>query len=155
MITLVKISKPELIKVVAISYEGDQELFDKYHIGKMDFKSCVFSTMEMIRDAALEKELRYYKVVYQKKPVGYIVEFDNFLYSFGLNIKFRKKDILAAWWIEIKKIMGGKFITMLYENNLRAIKHLERQGFVAMPVDKENHSVTLIYNSSHHNLKIA
>lgn len=148
MVTLTKISKPELIKAVSIAYEGDHELFEKYHIGKMNFMQCVFSTMDMIRDCAEERELRYYKAIYKKQPIGYVVCFDEFLYSYGINIKFRKKDILIEWWEEVKKIMGGKFMTMLYENNLRAIEFLKKQKMEVFMEDKDNHSVTLIYNPS-------
>ena len=155
MVTLVKISKPELLESVAISYEGDNDLFLKYHIAPMDFMNCVMATMGMILDTAKEKELRYYTVIYKKKKIGYVVEFDDFLYSYGINIKFRKKDILIAWWREVSRVMGGKFMTMLYLNNTRCITHLRKQGFEIFQEDKLNNCVTLIYNSSHNKLKIA
>ena len=155
MVSLVKISKPELIKMISVAYEGDTELFDKYHVGKMGFMDCVFSTMDMIRDCAVERELRYYKVVYQKIGIGYVVEFDDFLYSYGINIKYRKKPILIAWWNAVRSIMGNNFMTMLYENNIRAIEHLKLQGFEVLIEDKENHSVTLVYNKNKNRLKVA
>ncbi len=155
MVRLVKISKPELLPNVAIAYEDDTELFDKYHIAKMGFMDCVVATMGMIMDASVEKDLRYYKVLYKNESVGYVVEFDNFLYSYGINIKFRKKDILIDWWQQVKNIMGGNFMTMLYENNSRAVQFLEKNGMETMHVDKENHSIVLVYNPSLKKLKVA
>lgn len=155
MIRLVKISKPELLESVAISYEGDNDLFEKYHIAQMDFMNCVVATMGMILDTAKEKDLTYYTVMYNKNKIGYVVVFEDFLYSYGINIKFRKKNILISWWAEVVKIMKGKFITMLYLNNERAISFLKKQHMVVMQEDKENNYITLMYNSSHNKLKIA
>ena len=155
MVKLVKISKPQLLESVAIAYENDTELFEKFHVAPMDFMNCVLATMGMIMDTANEKELRYYNVIYNKQIIGYIVEFDDFLYSYGININFRKKDILIAWWAEVTKVMHGKFMTMLYCNNFRARQFLEKQRMQVVQEDKENNYVTFIYNSSHNKLKIA
>jgi hypothetical protein len=143
MITIKKISKSELPKLVAISYEKDEELFDKYHIGKMNFPQAVLSTLDLIDDASKELKLSYYKVVYQKQPIGYFVTFDGYLYSFGISMKFRKKDILVGWFVAVKKVLGLNFRAMLYENNTRAISHLEKQGMKVIDIDQETKIVTL------------
>jgi len=143
MITIKKISKSELPKLVAISYEKDEELFDKYHIGKMNFPQAVLSTLDLIDDASQKLKLSYYKVVYQKQPVGYFVTFDGYLYSFGISMKFRKKDILVGWFVAVRKVLGLNFRAMLYENNTRAISHLEKQGMKVIDIDQETKIVTL------------
>lgn len=143
MITIKKISKSELPKLVAISYEKDEELFDKYHIGKMNFPQAVLSTLDLIDDASKELKLSYYKVVYQKQPIGYFVTFDGYLYSFGISMRFRKKDILVGWFVAVKKVLGLNFRAMLYENNTRAISHLEKQGMKVIDIDQETKIVTL------------
>jgi len=143
MITIKKISKSELPKLVAISYEKDEELFDKYHIGKMNFPQAVLSTLDLIDDASQQLKLSYYKVVYQKQPIGYFVTFDGYLYSFGISMKFRKKDILVGWFVAVKKVLGLNFRAMLYENNTRAISHLEKQGMKVIDIDQETKIVTL------------
>lgn len=143
MITIKKISKSELPKLVAISYEKDEELFDKYHIGKMNFPQAVLSTLDLIDDASQKLKLSYYKVVYQKQPIGYFVTFDGYLYSFGISMKFRKKDILVGWFVAVRKVLGLNFRAMLYENNTRAISHLEKQGMKVIDIDQETKIVTL------------
>jgi hypothetical protein len=143
MITAKKISKSELPKLVAISYEKDEELFDKYHIGKMNFPQAVLSTLDLIDEASKTFKLNYYKVIYQKQPIGYFVTFNNYLYSFGISMRHRKKDVLIGWFNEVKKTLGKEFLAMLYENNTRAISHLEKQGMKIVDIDNESKIVTL------------
>jgi len=143
MITIKKISKSELPKLVGISYERDEELFEKYHIGKMNFPQAVLSTLDLIDDASKQLNLSYYKVIYQKQPIGYFVTFGNYLYSFGIAIKYRKKDILVGWFLAVKKVLGKQFRALLYENNTRAISHLEKQGMKIIDIDNETKIVTL------------
>jgi len=143
MITIKKISKSELPKLVAISYERDEELFEKYHIGKMNFPQSVLSTLDLIDEASQQFKLSYYKVIYQKQPIGYFVTFGDYLYSFGISMKFRKKDILVGWFLGVKKVLGKQFKALLYENNTRAISHLEKQGMKIVDIDNETKIVTL------------
>lgn len=143
MITEKKISKSELPSLVAISYENDQELFDKYHVGKMNFPTAILSTLDLIDEASREFKLSYYKVIYQKKPIGYFVIFDGYLYSFGIAMKYRKKEILQGWFQCVKKVLPKHFRALLYENNTRAISHLEKQGMKVVDVDPETKIVTL------------
>jgi len=143
MITIKKISKSELPKLVAISYERDEELFEKYHIGKMNFPQAVLSTLDLIDEASQRFKLSYYKVIYQKQPIGYFVTFGDYLYSFGISMRFRKKDILVKWFLGLRKVLGKQFKALLYENNTRAISHLEKQGMKIIDIDNETKIVTL------------
>src|SRR5580704_7085609 len=99
MIRLVKISKNEIQELIEIAYKDDQKLLDEYHIAKFTHTyEAVLSTMGMINEMAEQRKLIYWKVLYDKKPIGYVVTFEDFLYSFGINIKFRVKKVLAEWW---------------------------------------------------------
>jgi hypothetical protein len=142
MIRFVKISKNELQELVELAYKGDQELLDKYHVGKFTLFEAVSSTMGMINEMSEQQKLTYYKVLWQKKAIGYVVVFQDFLYSFGVNIKFRIAEILTSWWNEIMKVLGGRFICMLFKNNTRAIEYLERRGMRIL--DEKEHSITLV-----------
>lgn len=142
MIKLIKISKYQVRPLVEISYEGDADLFDKYHLSKMEFSGCVDSTMELIEGASREKVLTYYKVLLQKKPIGYVITCPNVLYSYAIAVKYRKKKILMEWWGAVKSLFSGVFATGLYENNTRAILFLQRQGMII--VEKNGNLVTLL-----------
>jgi hypothetical protein len=146
MVTIKKISKTELPKLIEMSYEDDFELFDKYHVIQTDFFGAVVSQLQMIHEMAEEFDLNYYKVIFQKKPIGYFVTFDKFLYSFCINKRYRTKDNLIGWFKGVKKALGAEFQTMLYKNNTRAIDHLVKQGMKIVDENEENNTVILIYN---------
>jgi hypothetical protein len=123
---------------------GDDDLLLKYHLAPMSLIDAVKSTFGMIASASKIKKLTYYKVLYNKQPIGYTVTFDNNLYSYAINKKFRKKDILVAWWNEIKETLSDNFMSMLYSNNERAKNFLIKNG---MKVFDEKDNVITFINS--------
>lgn len=145
MVELKKISKFDLPKAVRIAYEGDAELFEKYHVGKFDLDGAVASTLNMIFQMVEweDLEMDYYSVMFNGEAIGYICTYPNNLYSFGINKKYRKKEVLLDWWEAVKSIFNGKFITMLYPNNTRAIRFLKKMGMVEVD-GVENNCITLL-----------
>ena len=150
MVTCKKISKAELPKLIELSYIGDVDLIEKYHHmnmkGRATFEMAIISTLNNIHDVSKEFDLRYHKVIFDKKPIGYFVTFDGFLHSFAIAKKYRKKDILIGWFDCVKKILGNKFYSMLYDHNTRAINHLVKQGMKIIEVSEEDERVTLLYS---------
>jgi hypothetical protein len=147
MITIKKISINELPNLVAMSYEGDFDLMHKYYHIKLGFQDMINTTLVYIYQMASMKKLSYYKVIYRKNAIGYFVTFDNnFLYSFAINKKYRKKEILTKWWNKVEKELGETFYCGLYECNERAIKFLEKNGMKVIDVDQESKTVTLANN---------
>jgi hypothetical protein len=130
MIELKKISLSDLKEGVEVAYDGDFELFEKYHILPMGFEDCVKSTMEMIEEMDKLVNMDYYLVVYKRKIIGYVCKFDDFLYSYGISPKYRSKNILISWWNEIKRLMPNVFTTGLYDNNSRAASFLIKNGMM-------------------------
>lgn len=145
MIRIKKISINELPEIVKFSYENDSELFEKYFGLAKNFMGCVNSQLAMIYEMAERKKLSYYKVVFQDKTIGYFVIFDGVLYSFAINIRYRKKDILQKWWQLMKSKLGNKFACYLYEWNERAINFLLKNGMKIYDKDEESKTVALIY----------
>jgi hypothetical protein len=144
MITIKKISLNELPPLVQYSYLDDYDLFDEYFTGADNYMGCVNAQLIMIYEMAGSTRMNYYKVIYQKKAIGYVVSFENCLYSFCINIKYRKKDILLNWWDKVNKVMNKNFICSLYKQNERAIKFLQKNGMEIVEEDAENQIVTLI-----------
>lgn len=148
MITIKKISKSEIPSLIATAYEGDTELFEKYcsaklRTDKVDFPIAVLNTLDIIDEVSTAYKLSYYKVIYQKKAIGYFVTFDKFLHSFAINKKYRNREVLVGWFEQVKKVLGKNFMCMLYDINTRAIAHLERQGMKIIDRDEEHKTVTL------------
>lgn len=144
MLTIKKISKPELPELVKISYAGDSELIEKFHPAKSDEQGSVDNTLQWVDDVSKEHDCSYYKVCYNKKPIGYFVVFKEFLYSFCINIKYRKKEILMSWWQKVKYVLGNTFKTMLYTENYRAIAFCLRNG---MKVQGQQDNVITLINT--------
>lgn len=130
MMYLKKIKLHVLYDLIRIAYEDDSDLLNKYHIKKLDLMSAVDSTFKMIYDASKIEKLINYAVIYDKKPIGYVTVFKDgtCLYSYAISVKYRKKEILREWFDKVEKVLSPDFYTMLYSNNLRAAKFLEKMG---------------------------
>ncbi len=143
MVILEEITKQELPDLIRIAYEGDKDLLDKYHVDKFDIHGAVASTLFMIAETENGVDMTHYKVALGDISIGYISVFENFLYSFGINKEYRKKEILIEWFEKVKEVLGYKFITMIYPNNSRAINFLKKQGMKIVNGIKED-VITLI-----------
>lgn len=144
MVTVKKISVNELPVLVKTSYEGDGDLSKNFVNVQSDYMANVNSELFDIYELSSFKKLKYYKVIYQKKPIGYFVTFDNTLYSFGINVNYRKKDILLYWWKELKKTLNKGFNCFLNDKNERAIRFLEKNNMRIVDRDSEHKIVNLV-----------
>lgn len=142
MIKVIKISKGQLNNLVRLSYEGDTDMRNKFHSVVGSVEDITNETIEMIDNASKQYEMFYYKVLFDKEPIGYFVCGKQLLYSFAVAVKFRKKEILMKWWDNIKAVLGKIFTTVLYEHNTRAISFLEKQGMEVYK--REGNLVSLI-----------
>ena len=148
MISVKKISLNNLPELIRTSYEGDKDILATQHVVPFEnIDDATTMTFGMIKDMAAEKDLVYYKVVYKKKSIGYFVTFDKFLFSFGINIKFREKDILKGWWQKVVSSLEKNFMCILYPHQARAIEFLKKNGMIVAEVDKVNNSVILIHKT--------
>lgn len=142
MVKIDKISKFKLLELIEKSYQGDNDLFNKYHVVKGDAQSLAVETMGMIERASQDLDLTYFKVILNKEPIGYFVISKQLLYSFAINKKYRTKEVLVNWWKYVKMVLGKAFTTILYSNNTRAINFLKKNGMEVFKTD--GNLVTLI-----------
>lgn len=135
MVKVSKVSKNEIKRLVEIAFNGDSDLVEKYHIINKGFSEAVDSTVGRIIDTSRIYDYKFFKVLHEKKPVGFFVVGNQVLYSFGINIKYRTKNILANWWELVKKELGSQFMSMLYSKNERAVNYLKNRGMVVSDDD--------------------
>lgn len=128
MVELIEIEKGDLPWLVYVAYKDDKDLWNKYHVEKLTLVDAVVSTLKMVEISAAEMELNYYKVRMEDENIGYVVVSGNHLYSFGINIHWRTKEILKEWWELVTGILGESFTCLLFSNNERAIKYLKNRG---------------------------
>jgi len=144
MINLIKISIFELPELIRFCYTGDEGGLDKYYKNPIDVKSvdeAVDCTMGMIN----ELELGHYKIMFGETVIGYSSICENCLYSFAINKWYRSNLIKDKWFEKVKELLGGKFMVVLYPENIRAIRFFERQGMELVEGVQEN-MVTLLNN---------
>lgn len=149
MVKLIQISKEELHGLVHIAYEGDYDLLDKYHIKKFNLESAVSSTLEMIDGMSKQLELKYFSVEWQGTQIGYVIISGDFLYSFGISIYHRTKNILKSWWDCLLLVMGDRIKVGLLSNNTRAIEYMKKRGLEitwSNPENKKINEVLLTLN---------
>lgn len=142
MVTVKKVSYFRLYKLISLAFQDDVELLNKYHVVNTGITDSVNDTFDRIGITSKEYQLKYFKVLYFNKPIGFFVIGQNLLYSFGINIKYRKSYILRWWWDFVKKELNHNFITMIYTKNIRTLSFLKKQGMVE--VQTEDNIVTLI-----------
>jgi len=144
MVELVKIEQDELRDYIEISYCGDLDLLQKYHVNQYDLDSAVDETLRMIEITSLGIDMKYFGVEENGEKIGYLCTFTHNLYSYAINIKYRTKEVLISFWEKIKEVMKESFITMLFPNNTRAIGWLKKCGMDEVK-DVEDNAVVLIY----------
>ena len=139
MTELHEIYLSDLPGYVKIAFDGDSDLLSNIHISPGSLDHCVDNTMGMIMENAsfYDKDMRVFRVERGDEVIGYTVviineKAPNELYSFGINIKYRKKDILLCWLSEVEKILGKPYYIVLWSKNQRAIDFFEKNGFLVL-----------------------
>lgn len=152
MVELIKIDPGDLQKLVSIAYWEDYELFRRYHIKQFDnIYDAVKATMDMMEEFNKVLPLTYWAVIHEGYPIGYMASYQQFLYSFGINIRRRKKEILMEWMAALRKEFGYDFFCCLESGNTRCIEFLQKNHMVIDYVDSDNNFVKLINEYSGQN----
>ena len=143
MVTISRTTKRKSNKLIEIAFLGDTDLIEKYHAVNDNMQDSVLHTIERIDICSMAYELTFYKVEVDGESAGFFVTGDNFLYSFGLNLRFRKKEVLQQWWAMICRELKPNFICMMNKKNTRGIDFLKKQGMFV--ISNGNEILTLKY----------
>lgn len=152
-VNLILIPMTELKPLITMAFQGDDELLRNLTPIKNDMlENCVnriYGTISGIFSDKVysESENKVFKVELDGEAIGYIVvaindEIPNELFSFGININYRSKEIVLQWLKEVKWILGKFFWIALYKQNERAINFFERNGFTKQ--EEENRSFVML-----------
>jgi len=138
-------SLPQYIKC---AWEGDNDLsvfYDKA-IEEKSLENMINDTRCKIEGLSeMHDGVEILGIEYQEKVVGFIVLNDklNYLYSFGINTHFRKKDILEEVFFYIKNKLKT-FFCLLNKYNNRAISWLKKCGMTEHPRLSPNQNITYL-----------
>lgn len=134
---------------IRIAFEEDVDLLEKYHIvndGTLD--ECVEDTWKRIAEVNARESLTYFSVVQDGITIGFSVIGPSFLLSFGINIKYRTKEVLGSWWEAICKLLGYEFVTWIFKKNSRTLNFLLRNGMTISEVVEAEEYYNLVYIKS-------
>lgn len=133
----------ELGQYVENAFNGDINLLNTFHTSPGTLQHCVENTMKLIKESAdyYKDDMKFYAVVVDGVPVGYTVtvkndKLPNELYSFGINISHRSKEVLMAWLKAVEEKIGIPYYIVLWSKNTRAINFFERNGFAVERTNK-------------------
>jgi len=128
----------ELEPLVVFAFGQDPELLNKYQQIPGDFRTMVDRNMKNIGDGNAILDLTCFKIMYKDLIIGFMV-IDigkNILYSFGININYRRKEILIGWVESVKSFLKGLVRCPLWNENQRAIGFMVKNGFEISNVTK-------------------
>ena len=144
MVELKEISIDATEWFIYIAFAEDKDLLVKYHTREKTLDELISNLIGDIEVVCDVMGMKCYAVVFDGEPIGFSVFNDVLLFSFGIEIHFRRKDILIEWFGELKKKMSSGFATCLYNENERAISFFKKNG---MHVKVENDEFNLlVYN---------
>ena len=143
MVTLHEIDYKWLEPFVYLAFAQDFDLLDKYHKKEATTEECISNLIVQIGELKEKCGAVCYGVWYDDEPIGFSVIAKRLLYSFGIDIHFRQKDILLEWFDLIKEKLENQFVTLLYNENVRAINFFEKNGMDI--VDENDLYKTLAY----------
>lgn len=123
-----RIKMADLFEFVSIALKEDEDLITKYHLQDATMQELILNNVKNIEELAKTKEVKCYGVFLEDQAIGFSVISEQLLYSFGINVYCRQKEIVLNWLKGIKKIMKDNFVVCLYRENTRAINFFLRNG---------------------------
>lgn len=158
-IVLKQVPPSKLVYSVKIAFEGDESLKDYHILGSESIVGMAGHTFHRIIREAQEGKARHYQVLVkgrnikgigigkEGRVIGFVTIFlepVKMLYSFGINIKYRKPALLKQLMEQVDALFEGQdYHAGLYEKNRRAINFLERNGFTKINYNAHDKSYYL------------
>lgn len=130
-VILEKINVEVLKKYITIGFEDDPDLISTIHISPGTLEHCVEHNFESVKDAG-ESNGEFYKVMWNNNEIGFIVAIrtPNVIPSFGINIHYRKKEILLSFLQALKNLFNNDIYAVgVWEKNKRAINFFVKNDF--------------------------
>lgn len=125
---IARIPIDNLQEFVSVAFKDDSELLTEYsHYSTMEelIETNVANTVEL----AKTKEVKCYGMFLEQTPIGFTVLSDKLLYSFGINVYCRQKEVKAIWLNWLNRLFDNNFVVCLYRKNTRAINYFLKNGF--------------------------
>ena len=125
---IARISIDDLQEFVSIAFKEDSELLTEYS-DYSTMEELILTNVENTKELAKTKEVKCYGMFLEQTPIGFTVLSEKLLYSFGINVYCRQKEVKAIWLNWLKRVFDNDFCVVLYRKNTRAINYFLKNGF--------------------------
>ena len=146
MITFESITYRDLWEFVELGFRDDPALMERYQQYPTPFKQTVERNMRNIWDAIdAGFDFKFFKIIFQDVAIGFTVldQDADILFSFGINRKYRNQLVTLAWFGEVRKMLTAHFTCVLWNQNKRAIRFLNRNGMTVLRSNEETTTLVL------------
>lgn len=146
MIIFETVKYSDLWEYVELGFGDDPELLEKYQQYDTPFRQTVERNMRNIWDAqGAGFNFKFFKIIMADVAIGFTVidQDTDMLFSFGINRKFRNQMITTAWFTEVRKLLTSHFTCVLWNQNVRAIRFLNRNGMAVLRHNDETTTLVL------------
>ena len=123
----------DLHEFVSVAFKEDTELMKYCHCSTME--ELILTNVENTRELAKTKDVKCYGMFLEQTPIGFTVISEKLLYSFGINLYCRQKEVKAIWLNWLKRVFDNNFVIPLYRKNTRAINYFLKNGFEKLSED--------------------
>lgn len=128
------------------AYEGDEEMRAIHILQNASLEEMVRYTWEQSTEDEERAGQQYYQLLLPDGTlIGYttlVQEPVKLLFTFGLGINYRKREILLGWLKALDRKLGYRYMLTVRSSNTRAVKFFQRNGFSVME-DKPNNQYIL------------
>jgi ribosomal protein S18 acetylase RimI-like enzyme len=134
-------SKEEIKKILRETFDGDIELYERFHFINNDMESALADTFSKIEEVIDSYNALFFRLSEGDKTIGYINIAPSLktLHSFGLHKDYRSEENKKAMMDIADRLIGGDVVACtLYTKNTRGIEFLKKMGF------EEQDCITLI-----------
>lgn len=143
-ISIQKIPIEDIGIYVGIAFDEDYDFVEKFHFADKTLEELIASNVRNINELAEKIDVKCYVVHWGENKIGFFVMayHNGMLYSFGINKKYRVKNILIDWVGYIKGMVSEYLVCPLNAENKRAINFFLKNDFHVL--ERDENIVTLI-----------
>lgn len=144
MITLNESNNKEL--TVRYFYQDEDSLWHRnIHENGGDMEENIADTLKEVSQSSVMYEVNVYGEM-AALFVSFVDEYENgAVEAFHVKKKFRNSDFLKKFWTIIKSHFKNDFLIGVYERNVPAIKHFEKQRFDMVKIDNYRGHRVFVY----------
>ena len=122
----------DLRLLIRKAYEDDHEMKSIHILEGASLEEMVEYTYRQVMEDEMSSQVKIYGVYLDHTLIGYttlVLDPIKLLFTFGINIHYRTKDVLIGWLKTLDRYLGHSYMLTVREKNERTMKFFKRNGF--------------------------